>query len=215
MGYRNTKRVIANTNTFDCNNRHTYLMHVKLLNKFSIAIFCAFLLGIFSPNTVLSTATPIIPGQNSDTTQTLIQFVHEHEKTFDPSKYPVPISIQLPKTDSVAQIAIVDSVKIDSLEYSTGYRVQVITTQDLDEANKLKDSLETLLPTEWTYIVYHAPFYKVRVGNFYDRSSANRMVRTLTEKGIPDTWVVPDEIVKNPPIKLPPVRMPVDTMMQH
>ncbi len=188
----------------------------KNYNVFFISIvFVVLFNGICIPKSIRDLNTGSHQNYSYDTTQSLNQFLREYEKTFDPSKYPVPISIQIPVVDSLGQTVVIDSVEADSLEYSTGYRVQVLTTQEVDQANEVKNTLGELLPTEWIYIVYHAPFYKVRVGNFYDRSSANRMVKTLTEKGVRDAWVVPDEIVKNPPVKLPPVRMPVDTMMQH
>ncbi len=146
----------------------------------------------------------------NDTTQTLKQFLHQYEKTFDPSLYQIPFSISL-RNNSSSQNGI-DTLSFENIEFTSGFRVQVLTTQEIDEANLLKDSLSTILPTEWTYIVYHTPYYKIRVGNFSERHTANRVMRQLLERGFENAWVVPDQIVKYPPVRVPPVVMPLDTL---
>ncbi len=82
-----------------------------------------------------------------------------------------------------------------------GVRVQVSITGDIDDANNLRDSLSGELPKEWVYVVYHAPYYKIRVGNFVDRFAAGEMLERLRRQGFPDAWIVPDRIVRNPPPK--------------
>ncbi|TAK50664.1 MAG: SPOR domain-containing protein [Bacteroidetes bacterium] len=172
---------------------------------------------LFSSIESVSCSPPLEVQRKSvpDTTQTLKEFLNKYEKTFDPSAYEIPITIAQPKADTLSQYLVADSVSTDSLQYTSGFRVQILTTQDIDQANRLKDSLNALLPTEWTYIIYHVPYYKVRVGNYYERSSANRTLRHLLETGFQDSWIVPDKIIKNPPFKLPPVRMPIDTLREE
>jgi hypothetical protein len=146
----------------------------------------------------------------TDTTQTLKQFLNQYEKTFDPSVYQIPISIS-PSSNGFQQ-SLNDTMSMENVELTSGFRVQVLITQEIDEANLLKDSLSTILPTEWTYIIYHTPYYKVRVGNYSERHSANRMMRQLLERGFENAWVVPDQVMKYPPVRVPPVVMPLDTL---
>lgn len=158
-----------------------------------------------------SFSAPSLPQQEkNDTTQTLKQFINQYEKTFDPSVYQIPISIS--PTSNSSQHPVADTMSMENVELTSGFRVQVLTTQEIDEANLLQDSLSTIFPTEWTYIIYHTPYYKVRVGNYSERHSANRMMRQLLEHGFENAWVVPDQVVKYPPVRVPPVVMPLDTL---
>ncbi|HEV8537793.1 MAG TPA: SPOR domain-containing protein, partial [Bacteroidota bacterium] len=86
-----------------------------------------------------------------------------------------------------------------------GFRVQALLTQDIDEADMAQRNLEQQLPDEHMYMVYDAPYYKIRVGNFPDRSGANLTLRRLVGLGYKDAWIVPDNVLKRPPPKLPDV----------
>ena len=92
-------------------------------------------------------------------------------------------------------------------ETLAGFRVQVLLTQEIDQATHMRDSLDLLFPDEWVYIVYETPLYKVRVGNYLERPMANKMSRDLIERGFKDSWVVQDLVIKNTPRK-PPVVLP-------
>ena len=91
-----------------------------------------------------------------------------------------------------------------------GFRVQILFTQDIERATELRDSLNAQLPTEYTYIVYDQPYYKVRIGNYTDKLSADSMVKMLVQKGYPDAWAVPDKIITNLPLKTEQPQPPVD-----
>lgn len=82
-----------------------------------------------------------------------------------------------------------------------GFRVQVLFTQDIEKATELRDSLNVVLPTEYIYVVYDQPYYKVRIGNYTDKLAADAMARSLMQKGYTDVWAVPDKIVTNLPEK--------------
>ena len=76
---------------------------------------------------------------------TLKQFLQQYETTFDPSAYQIPITISRPKSDSLSLGVAVrppDTTSHDSLEYTSGFRVQLMTTQEIDQANRLKDTIE-------------------------------------------------------------------------
>lgn len=79
-----------------------------------------------------------------------------------------------------------------------GFRVQLASTQNLLEALSTKSLADTLLPNYDVYIIYDAPYYKVRVGDFRNRYDADRAVSYLASHGFPDAWSVPDNVFRNP-----------------
>ncbi len=84
-------------------------------------------------------------------------------------------------------------------ELVQGFRVQIFASTRIDEANAKKAEAEGLFPGEWFYLEYDPPTYKIRAGNFLHRYDAERFARLLTEKGYPDSWIVPERVYKEPP----------------
>ena len=71
-----------------------------------------------------------------------------------------------------SQNLITNKVSIDSTQFIIeGYRVQILATKQLVNAERLQRDLSSIL-NQKIYIVFEAPNYKVRVGNFIDRSKA-------------------------------------------
>lgn len=87
-----------------------------------------------------------------------------------------------------------------------GFRVQVFSTTNFDEATAKKAALEEAIPQERVYVEYDPPAYKIRAGNFLTRYDADRFVRFLSDKGFTGAWAVPQRVLKNPPP--PPPRPP-------
>lgn len=110
-------------------------------------------------------------------------------------------------SDSLSGLSDTTMRKKDTLEiltsnasYNTipGFRVQVLTTQTLDKAIKVKAEADSLLPNYNVYIVYDSPYYKVRIGNFRARYEANQAVTYIAGHGFPSAWLVPDNVFRNP-----------------
>ena len=139
--------------------------------------------------------------QQDSKKETLSDFLERYEKTFNPSQYEIVLFQS--KTAAQESTGTNTSVVSDSLakETMSGFRVQLMTTQEIDEATQLRDSLTLSLDEQWTYIVYDAPYYKVRTGNFVDRLSADKFISILLQKGFYNAWIVPDQILKYPPPK--------------
>jgi hypothetical protein len=134
----------------------------------------------------------------------LKKFLNKYEKTFDPSDFNLSLdSIRFEENHLRASLEASKLVSVAPPETIPGFRIQVLFTPDIEQANQTKDSLSNLLSEEWTYIVYDAPYYKIRVGNYINRTSANLMLRKLVVLGYQDAWIVPDKIIKNPPQRLP------------
>lgn len=92
-----------------------------------------------------------------------------------------------------------DTSQGSSPEFVQGFRVQIFSSTRIDEANARKAEAEGLFPGEWFYLEYDPPTYKIRAGNFLHRYDAERFARLLTEKGYPDSWIVPERVYKEPP----------------
>jgi hypothetical protein len=84
-----------------------------------------------------------------------------------------------------------------------GFRVQIYSTTDIDAAKAKKLEAESYFPSEWFYLQYDPPTYKIRGGNFLQRYEAERFVKLAAEKGFADSWAVPEKVFKQPP---PPAR---------
>jgi hypothetical protein len=160
---------------------------------------------------LLGCKAPEETGRQELPRETLKDFLTRYEKTFDPTQYDVQIArtASLAFDDSLGKSATLTASSAPP-ETTAGFRVQVLTTQDIDQAVQLRDTLSAALQDDWVYIVHDAPYYKVRVGNYTDRPSANKTVKTLIEEGYSTAWVVPDQVLKNPPPKplAPPANQP-------
>jgi len=76
-----------------------------------------------------------------------------------------------------------------------GFRVQVANTQNRDEANAVKSELLRRFPDEKSYLLYQAPNFRVRIGNFLTQKDAFQLRKMISamypQKGI---YIVPDII---------------------
>lgn len=112
-----------------------------------------------------------------------------YERQFDPAIYDIkdlvfPNQSFLDETD----------------ETTSGFRVQVLTTTNLDSANFAKNLIQTLLNSSsfkyQVYIVYEPPNYKVRVGDFERLQDASLLRKFLIDNGFKYAWIVNDRIRK-------------------
>ncbi|MCJ7552674.1 MAG: SPOR domain-containing protein [Ignavibacteriaceae bacterium] len=75
-----------------------------------------------------------------------------------------------------------------------GYRVQVIATDNLDEANRINSEVSSQIHNQRTYVNFEPPFYKVKVGDFNELSEANDMRFRLSQTGYTESKVVRETI---------------------
>ncbi len=90
----------------------------------------------------------------------------------------------LPKSDSNKKIVGTED----------GYRVQVIATDDLDEANRINSEVSSQIPNQKSYVNFEPPFYKVKVGDFNELPAANNMRFRLSQMGYTESIVVRETI---------------------
>ena len=82
----------------------------------------------------------------------------------------------------------------DSTFFSVeGFRIQLLATQDRFNAEKFKSELEKIYKNK-IYIIFEAPNYKVRVGDFINRKSAEEIRQNLSKKGYTTAWIIRSKI---------------------
>jgi len=70
----------------------------------------------------------------------------------------------------------------------TSFQIQITATNDRSEAEEFKKSLEILGYKE-PQIIREDGIFKVRVGNFTDRTLAEKELKKLRELGFDDSWI--------------------------
>ncbi len=123
-----------------------------------------------------------------------------YERTFAPSDHDPESDAAHTQTGLVPGTAggTTDTSSASVPEMISGYRVQLLATTDIDEVTSRKTTLENAFPTEWFYIEFDPPVYKLRAGNFPTRMDADRFARALAAQGYTDAWAVPERVFKNP-----------------
>ena len=65
-----------------------------------------------------------------------------------------------------------------------------------------KSKLLTLYPDQKTYLMYQAPYFKIRIGNFVERAEADDLKKELARMFPTGVFVIPSDIeYKAPPEK--------------
>jgi hypothetical protein len=114
----------------------------------------------------------------------IVQKAHTEEKK--------QIQLDIPKDSTIVQQQIVQ-----------GFRIQVLSSSSFDEANLVKSILMEKFSSDSVYVVYDAPVYKVRTGDFINRYEANQRLPEFIEKGYRDAWIVPDQVVQRKLVRIP------------
>jgi septal ring-binding cell division protein DamX len=116
----------------------------------------------------------------------------EFEEKFNPDKltdyqpeWPVLLN-QI--TDSIPEELRLYEMESEKSEIS-GYRIQLLATTSAAEADSFKMEISKLIRNE-IYIIFEAPNYKVRIGNFLHRNNAQRALDEIQAMGFQQAWVV-------------------------
>ena len=85
-------------------------------------------------------------------------------------------------------------LKQDSTKYiSEGYHVQILATRYFDYADSLATSISSKI-IDSVYVEFETPNYKVRVGDFIDRDSAELLQQKLLNMGYKSAWILRTKI---------------------
>ena len=120
------------------------------------------------------------------------------DENFDPSILKEP-KIKLPMIISPDEPLPLKFSPTELDSVIEGFRVQVISTQALDKANAV---LSVLLPEfgPEVYIIFDSPNYKLRVGNFTSRVSAEKARKKIASLGYSAPWVIKTKVKRLPRI---------------
>jgi hypothetical protein len=136
--------------------------------------------------------------------------LREYEATLNPSDFDEEpaVSRQTHRTEGQSQIPIdipKDSVVIHE-EVVQGFRIQLFSSSNIDEATAIKTEAGSKVISDSIYVVFDAPVYKVRVGDFINRYEANQRLPEFVTQGYRDAWVVPDRVIQRKVVRVEPAR---------
>ncbi len=106
-----------------------------------------------------------------------------------------------PRFDELAamQTEINKKSYLSTAQSVRGFRIQVANTQNRDEANAIKAELLRRFPDQKSYLLYQAPNFRVRIGNFLTQKDASQLRKMISalypDKGI---YIVPDIVEHTP-----------------
>jgi hypothetical protein len=109
---------------------------------------------------------------------------HKIVKDIQPN-WPVIINNVLDDSTSFEFLLSLDSVQ----SVSEGYRVQVLATRYFERADSLAVIMKNTV-SDSVYVDFEAPNYKVRVGDFIDRESAESLQQDLVQMGYNSAWIL-------------------------
>ena len=109
---------------------------------------------------------------------------HKMVKDIQPN-WPVIINNVLDDSASFGFLPSLDSVQ----SVSEGYRVQVLATRYFERADSLAVIMKYTV-SDSVYVDFEAPNYKVRIGDFIDRDSAESLQQELVQMGYNSAWIL-------------------------
>jgi hypothetical protein len=134
--------------------------------------------------------------------ETSTEVKNEVAEDYDITPYQTEINIEAPpiatdKLPSDVWYAYDDSlVEMQRQIVSTtdGYRVQVLSTDDIDEANRVRAEVYETNSRKEVYIIFEPPFYKVKVGDFTSKAEADDLRFKLNQLGYTESKVVQETV---------------------
>ena len=109
-----------------------------------------------------------------------------------PPKFPLVIN----KVMTGNHIFILDSIKQAKSEISEGFRIQIYESTVASIARAEAKRFQNILG-DTVYIDFETPLYKLRIGNFIDRKSAEKTINAISRLGAKDSWIIRTKIDMN------------------
>jgi hypothetical protein len=75
-----------------------------------------------------------------------------------------------------------------------GFRVQAMSTSNRTDVLNAKSKILSIYPQHKVYLIYQAPLFKLRIGNFIEREEAVELKNELAKFLPPGIIVIPSEI---------------------
>jgi len=99
----------------------------------------------------------------------------------------------LDKIFGISELGIIDSIKNIKIKTQDGFRLQVYESSSVDDANRILKKYKKTFPDS-LYLIFEAPLYKIRYGNFINKIDAENRKISLTKKGYKNIWIVRSRI---------------------
>ena len=81
-------------------------------------------------------------------------------------------------------------ISLDSVQFVTeGYRVQVLATRYFERADSFAIIMKNTV-SDSVYVDFETPNYKVRIGDFIERESAESLQQDLVQMGYNSAWIL-------------------------
>ncbi len=103
--------------------------------------------------------------------------------------WPVIINNVLDDSTSFESVILLDSVQ----SVIEGYRVQVLATRYFERADSFAIIMKNTV-SDSVYVDFETPNYKVRVGDFIERESAESLQQNLVQMGYNSAWILRSRI---------------------
>jgi len=140
--------------------------------------------------------------KNESKTVSTTEEKKEVAEDFDITPYETEIEIETPPitTDKLPPDVWYEfsTIFTDSLRKiigtTDGYRVQVLSTDDVDEANLVRAEIYEKASRKEVYVIFEPPFYKVKVGDFTSKSEAENLRFKLNQLGYTESKVIQETV---------------------
>lgn len=96
------------------------------------------------------------------------------------------------------QIEINEVTTRNARRFVPGFRILVVNSNDRNKALSAKSKLYQEFPSLNVYLMYQAPFYKLKAGNFKERKDADDFLPTIQRLFSSGVYVIRDTIEVNP-----------------
>ena len=99
----------------------------------------------------------------------------------------------LDKVFGTSQLKILDSLKNIQVSTREGFRLQIFESSSADEANRVLKKFNKSF-SDSLYMIFEAPLYKIRYGNYITKQGAEDVKKDLRNKGYKNIWIVKSRI---------------------
>ena len=99
----------------------------------------------------------------------------------------------LDKVFGTSQLKILDSLKNIQVSTREGFRLQIFESSSADEANRVLKKFNKSF-SDSLYMIFEAPLYKIRYGNYINKQEAEDVKKDLRNKGYKNIWIVKSRI---------------------
>ena len=102
----------------------------------------------------------------------------------------------LDKIFGTSQLELLDSIKNLRVTTQDGFRLQIFESSSAEEANQNFKKFNRTF-SDSLYLIFDAPLYKIRYGNFVSKNQAEIEKNKIRKKGYKNIWIGRSRIEQN------------------